>query len=118
MKFIRNLSMSEIIGQIMHVKNELEDWNCKTEQKKVTEPITAFSATAQKPSDIPDFFAKAFSIFKSQRPRPVHISIPLDVQSQPVVEEWLPVEEIERQSPKQNLIVKAVEMLKRSKKPP
>ena len=88
-----------------------------TEQKKVTEPITAFSATAQKPSDIPDFFAKAFSIFKSQRPRPVHISIPLDVQSQPVVEEWLPVGEIERPSPKQNLIIKAVEMLKSAKKP-
>ena len=35
-----------------------------TEQKKVTEPITAFSATAQKPSDIPDFFAKAFFYFQ------------------------------------------------------
>ena len=88
-----------------------------TEQKKVTEPITAFSATAHKPSDIPDFFEKAFSIFNSQRPRSVHISIPLDVQSQLVAEEWLPVEEIQRPSPNKDLIIKAVEMLKNSKKP-
>ena len=30
-------------------------------------------------------------MFSSQRPRPVHISIPLDVQSKIVEEDWLPV---------------------------
>ena len=36
MKFIRNLDSSEIIGQVLKVKNELNDWQLKTEDKKVT----------------------------------------------------------------------------------
>ncbi len=36
MKFIRNLNMSEILGQIMQVKAELNDWNKNSEQKRVT----------------------------------------------------------------------------------
>jgi len=35
--------------------------------------------------------AQAFSIFASERPRPVHISIPVDVQAMLVNEEWEPV---------------------------
>ena len=88
-----------------------------TEQKKVTEPLTAFSVTAQSPSDIPDYFAKAFSIFYSQRPRPVHISIPLDVLSQVVVDEWIPVKTIKKPQPRQDLINEAVAMLKNSINP-
>ena len=36
MKFIRNLNVSEILGQIIQVKNELEDWNNKSDERKVT----------------------------------------------------------------------------------
>ena len=49
-----------------------------TEQKKVTEPLTALSATAYRAADVPELLARAFTIFASQRPRPVHISIPID----------------------------------------
>lgn len=59
-----------------------------TEQKAVTAPLTALSATAYKPEDVPDLMAQAFSIFASERPRPVHISIPTDVQAMPVNEDW------------------------------
>ena len=62
-----------------------------TEQKAVTAPLTALSATARAPQDVPDLMAQAFSIFSSERPRPVHISIPIDVLAQPVSEEWVPV---------------------------
>lgn len=48
---------SETLGKGWGVLHEI------TEQKKVTEPITAFSATAMRPSDIPDMMARAFSIF-------------------------------------------------------
>ncbi len=34
MKFSRNLSTSEILGQVMYVKNILNDWNNKTDKKK------------------------------------------------------------------------------------
>ena len=36
MKFSRNLSTSEILGQVMYVKNILKDWNNKTDKKKIT----------------------------------------------------------------------------------
>jgi thiamine pyrophosphate-dependent acetolactate synthase large subunit-like protein len=62
-----------------------------TEQKKVTEPLTALSATAHRAQDVPGLIARAFTIFSSERPRPVHISIPIDVQAETVDEEWLPV---------------------------
>ena len=36
MKFLRNLSTSEILGQVMYVKNFLKDWNNKSDKKKIT----------------------------------------------------------------------------------
>ena len=36
MKFLRNLSTSEILGQVMYVKNILNDWNNKSDKKKIT----------------------------------------------------------------------------------
>ncbi len=62
-----------------------------TEQKKVTEPLTAFSATARRAQDVPELLARAFTLFASQRPRPVHLSIPIDVQAERVEEDWEPV---------------------------
>ena len=62
-----------------------------TEQKKVTEPLTAFSATARRAEDVPELLARAFTLFASERPRPVHISIPIDVQAEIVTEAWIPV---------------------------
>ena len=59
-----------------------------TEQKKVTEPLTALSATAHRAADVPELLAQAFTIFAGRRPRPVHISVPLDVQAERVSEEW------------------------------
>ena len=36
MKFSRNLSTSEILGQVMYVKNILKDWNNKSDKKIIT----------------------------------------------------------------------------------
>ena len=36
MKFSRNLSVSEILGQVMYVKNFLKDWNDKPYNRKIT----------------------------------------------------------------------------------
>ena len=36
MKFLRNLSVSEILGQVMYAKNFLKDWNNKSDKKKIT----------------------------------------------------------------------------------
>jgi thiamine pyrophosphate-dependent acetolactate synthase large subunit-like protein len=54
-----------------------------TSQQAVTEPLTAFSKTALGAGEIPDLLARAFTLFASARPRPVHIALPLDVLVEP-----------------------------------
>ena len=53
----------------------------------ITRPITALSEMVLDPLELPGLVAQAFGIFRSQRPRPVHIAIPLDVLEMPVEEE-------------------------------
>ncbi len=56
----------------------------------ITRPMTAFSAMVHDPSEVPGLVARAFAVFHSQRPRPVHIAIPIDVLEMPVTGEWKP----------------------------
>lgn len=60
------------------------------DQRSVTEQLCAFSATAMSPGDVPELIDKAFAVFESARPRPVHIEIPLDVVAMSVSEDWQP----------------------------
>jgi 5-guanidino-2-oxopentanoate decarboxylase len=54
-----------------------------TDQSAVTRPLTAFSETATSPEQVREYIARAFALFESGRPRPVHLSIPLDVFKAP-----------------------------------
>ena len=45
--------------------------------------ICEVSIDVRDPAELPEAFAQAWEIFTSQRPRPVHISVPIDVLSQP-----------------------------------
>ena len=45
--------------------------------------ITAESIEVRDPAELPEAFARAFEIFESRRPRPVHIGIPIDVLDLP-----------------------------------
>ena len=53
------------------------------DQRAFMATITADSIEVRDPSDLPDAFARAFEIFESRRPRPVHIGIPIDVLDLP-----------------------------------
>ena len=46
--------------------------------------LTAFSHTLLNADELPQVLARAFAVFGSERPRPVHIEIPLDVIVAPV----------------------------------
>ena len=66
-------------------------WGCLHEipdQEAVTRPLTALSATALCPEDVPELVGQAFSIFSSSRPRPVHLSVPIDVLAMPATGDW------------------------------
>ena len=52
----------------------------------LAERLTAFSHTLLRAEDCPQVLARAFAVFTSARPRPVHIEIPIDVMEQSVDE--------------------------------
>ena len=88
-----------------------------SEQKAVTQPLTALSATARRAADVPELMAQAFSIFASERPRPVHISIPIDVQAERVEDTWAPVSLPLRPQPRAGLVTEAAALLKGAQRP-
>ena len=59
-----------------------------TDQSAVAKPFTKFSRTALSPSDVPEMIADAYACFQSDRPRPVHIEIPIDILKQPADGDW------------------------------
>jgi acetolactate synthase I/II/III large subunit len=52
-------------------------------QQAVVAGVAAFSHTLLHPSQLPEVLARAFALFASSRPRPVHIEIPIDVITAP-----------------------------------
>src|SRR5262245_47997020 len=48
-------------------------------QRGTVAGVAAFSHTLFDPAQLPEVMARAFAVFSSARPRPVHIEIPLDV---------------------------------------
>jgi thiamine pyrophosphate-dependent acetolactate synthase large subunit-like protein len=53
------------------------------DQRAFMGTITAESIDVRDPAELPEAFARAFEIFESRRPRPVHIGIPIDVLDLP-----------------------------------
>ena len=58
------------------------------DQMAVTAGITAFSAMIRYPQELPESIARAYAVFRSTRPRPVHLSLPRDVLPLPVEADW------------------------------
>lgn len=83
----------------------------------MTTPLTALSATALYPSDVPGLVGQAFRIFASERPRPVHLIIPIDVLAMPVEDEWQPVKPPRRPLPHPDAISEAVDLLAKAERP-
>ncbi|MBT8766463.1 5-guanidino-2-oxopentanoate decarboxylase [Metapseudomonas boanensis] len=80
-----------VISSVNHTASLGKGWGCLHEtqdQRAMTAPITAFSALALTAEDLPELVARAFAVFDSERPRPVHISVPLDVLAAPVARDW------------------------------
>jgi len=52
-------------------------------QQVVFDELSRFSHTLQRPEELPRILARAFGLFRSGRPGPVHIEIPVDVITMP-----------------------------------
>lgn len=67
----RQLGLGE--GRLHELKN----------QSAMVAGVAAFSHTLLCPQDLPKVLARAFTVFNSSRPRPVHIEIPIDIIDAP-----------------------------------
>lgn len=54
-------------------------------QQQLMSGVSRFSHTLLDPSALPEVLARAFAVFQSERPGPVHIEIPIDLLAAPVV---------------------------------
>ena len=79
--------------------------------------ICEVSIDVSDPAELPEAFAQAWEIFTSQRPRPVHISVPIDVLSQPAAgDQRLPGRAVSPQ-PESSLVEQAAELLASAQRP-
>ncbi len=105
---------SRSLGKGWGMLHEVTDLNA------VTRPLTAFSASARRPEDVPELLARAFAVFASGRPRPVHISVPVDVQAQHVDDsgaDWQPVALPGRPRPDPAAVGRAAALLREAARP-
>ncbi len=88
-----------------------------TDQQAVTSPLTAFSATPLSTDELPELIGRAFSTFSSSRPRPVHISIPVDVLSIQMEKSWSSRKVPALPRANTDAIQAAVDLLMKAKRP-
>jgi acetolactate synthase I/II/III large subunit len=88
-------------------------------QRAVVSGVSAFSHTLMRPDDLPEVLARAFAVFSSARPRPVHIEIPMDVITAPAdhVSRKLTGSLPRRPAPEATAIARAAEMLRAAQRP-
>jgi 5-guanidino-2-oxopentanoate decarboxylase len=111
-----------VISSVNHTASLGKGWGCLHEtqdQRAITAPITAFSAVALTAEDLPELIARAYAVFDSERPRPVHISVPLDVLAAPVARDWSRevVRRPSRGLPDSDSLKSAVDKLAAAKRP-
>lgn len=89
------------------------------DQRAISASLTAFSATAYHSNDIPDLIARAYSVFNSERPRPVHIEIPMDILASKITVDWTADVRTAatRPAPQTALIEAAAKLLDSAKRP-
>lgn len=73
MLVLSSVSERRHLGRGLGQLHELRD------QQALAAGVTAFSHTLHALADLPAVLARAFAVFDSARPRPVHIEIPLDL---------------------------------------
>ncbi len=83
----------------------------------ITTPITSFSAMVHSPSEVPELVARAFTVFGSQRPRPVHIAIPIDVMEMPATGDWSVRTIADRPVPSKSAVSAAADLLAGASRP-
>jgi tartronate-semialdehyde synthase len=107
-----------ITGQAPRAKLHKEDFQA-VDIAAIARPVTKWAITVMEGAQVPWVFRRAFQIMRSDRPGPVHIDLPIDVQKEiidydPETDAPLPVS---RPAPNPAAIARAVDMLLAAEKP-
>src|ERR1700755_2156781 len=99
-----------ITGQAPRAKLHKEDFQA-VDIAAIARPVTKWSITVMEGAQVPWVFRRAFQIMRSDRPGPVHIDLPIDVQKEiidydPEADARLPVS---RPAPSAGAILRAVD---------
>ncbi len=87
-------------------------------QRAMTAGVTAFSHTLMSVEELPGVLARAFAVFEGERPRPVHIELPLDIITADASHMRLAARpRVERPAPNRTLIRDAAALLKNAQRP-
>lgn len=87
-------------------------------QRAMTAGVTAFSHTLLSVEELPAVLARAFAVFDGERPRPVHIELPLDIITAPAGHLTVrPRVAVTRPAPPQAAIEEAAKLLIHAKAP-
>jgi acetolactate synthase-1/2/3 large subunit len=87
------------------------------DQQATLAGVSVFSHTLQAPEALPEVMARAFSVFKSARPGPVHIEIPLDVMVQCVAASPVRIADIRPPAVSPNALDEAAARLSAASRP-
>jgi acetolactate synthase-1/2/3 large subunit len=87
-------------------------------QQGIASGVAAFSHTVMAPEQLPSILHRAFSLFAAERPRPVHIELPLDVLLSPIAK-FKPRKVVlpTRPAPSPHAIHEAADALSKAKSP-
>ena len=87
-------------------------------QQQLIAGVSRFSHTLLDPGQLPEVLARAFVVFRSERPGPVHIEIPIDLFDAPVAtpSQWLPPT-LYRPAPDPQGLAQAVDWLTAAERP-
>jgi acetolactate synthase-1/2/3 large subunit len=87
-------------------------------QQQLLAGVSRFSHTLLDPRALPEVLARAFAVFQSQRPGPVHLEIPIDLFDAPVaLAELPPPARLFRPAPDPEGLALAADWLRAAKRP-
>lgn len=107
-----------ITGQAPRAKLHKEDFQA-VDVAAITKPVTKWSVTVMEAAQVPWVFRRAFQLMRSDRPGPVHIDLPVDLQREiidydPAADAPL---EVHRPQPASRAIAKALDLLLAAERP-
>ncbi|CAM3368347.1 hypothetical protein BZK31_21535 [Pseudomonas floridensis] len=112
MLVISSVNERSRLGQGNGYLHELPD------QRAMVAGVSAFSHTLACVDDLPGVLARAYAVFDGERPRPVHIELPLDVMVAAADHLQLGVRQVAaRPAPDPRLIHQAVARLRQAERP-